>query len=58
MEKENLENFLKNTENFNKEKKYELLFYKNNDLIGEIKEKVRLTFLNKNNNKNNIVDEE
>ena len=58
MEKENLEIFLKNSENFNKEKKYELLFYKNNDLIGEIKEKVRLTFLNKNNNKINIVDEE
>ena len=58
MEKDNLENFLKNSENFNKEKKYELLFYKNNDLIGEIKEKVRLTFINKNNNKGNIVDEE
>ena len=58
MEKENLENFLNNSKNFNKEKKYELLFYKNNDLIGEIEEKVRLTFLNKNNNKRNVIDEE
>ena len=58
MEKENLENFLNNSKNFNKEKKYELLFYKNNDLIGEIEEKVRLTFLNKNNNKGNVIDEE
>ena len=47
LEKEQLDNFLNNSENFNKDKKYELLFYKNNDLIKELKEKVRLTFINK-----------
>ena len=56
LEKEQLDNFLNNSENFNKDKKYELLFYKNNDLIRELKEKVRLTFINKNELKNNISE--
>lgn len=54
LNKESIELFLQNSENFNKNKKYELLFYKNNDLIKELKEKVRLTFINKNNPKINI----
>ena len=54
LEKEQLDTFLNNSEIFNKDKKYELLYYKNNDLIEELKEKVRLTFLNKNDLKSNI----
>ena len=56
LNKEELDIFLENSENFNKDKKYELLFYKNNDLIKELKEKVRLSFLNKNNPKINIEE--
>ena len=56
LEKGQLDTFLNNTENFNKDKKYELLFYKNNDLIEELKEKVRLTFINKNDLKGNIYE--
>ena len=56
LEKEQLDNFLNNSENFNKDKKYELLFYKNNDLIEELKEKLRLTFINKNDLKGNIYE--
>ena len=53
LQKEQMDNFLDNSEKFNQDKKYELLFYKNNDLIKELKEKVRLTFLNNNNLKIN-----
>ena len=56
LNKEEIDLFLQNSEDFNKDKKYELLFYKNNDLIAELKEKVRLTFLNKNNSEINNVE--
>ena len=57
LEQEQLDTFIKNSEDFNKDKKYELLFYKNNDLIVELKEKIRLTFINKNNPKVNIDED-
>lgn len=57
LDKEQLDIFLKNSESFNKDKKFELLFYKNNELIEEVKEKLKLTLLNKNNAKVNIDEE-
>ena len=48
--------FLKNTEKFNKDKKYELLFYKNDDMIQKLKVKVKLIENNKNNPKV-VIDE-
>lgn len=57
LDKEKLDIFLKNSESFNKDKKFELLFYKNNELIEEVKEKLKLTLLNKNNAKVNIDEE-
>lgn len=53
LNKDQLDNFLVNSAKFNEDKKYELLFYKNNDLIKELKEKARLTFSNNNNQKIN-----
>ena len=44
-----LEIFVINSRDFNKDKKYELFFIKNNDMIEELKDKVKLTFANKNN---------
>ena len=44
-----LEIFVINSRDFNKDKKYELLFSRNNDMIEELKDKVKLTFANKNN---------
>lgn len=44
-----LEIFIINSRDFNKDKKYELLFSRNNDMIEELKDKVKLTFANKNN---------
>ena len=57
IDKEQIDNFLQNSENFNKDKKFELLFYKNNELIGEIKGKVQLASLNKNKPKLNIDED-
>lgn len=36
-----------NSQEFNKDKKYELFFYRNNDMIAELKDKIKLTFANK-----------
>ena len=44
-----LEIFVINSRDFNKDKKYELLFSRNNDMVEELKDKVKLTFANKNN---------
>ena len=44
-----LEIFVINSRDFNKDKKYELLFSRNNDMIEELKDKVKLTFANKHN---------
>ena len=57
MDKNNLNTFLKNSEAFNRDKKHELLYYKNNEMIQELKEKIKIYNLNKNNNKLNIDEE-
>ena len=44
-----LDIFVINSGDFNKDKKHELFFYRNNDMITELKDKVKLTFANKNN---------
>ena len=44
-----LEIFAINSRDFNKDKKYELLFSRNNDMIEELKDKIKLTFAKKNN---------
>ena len=57
LDKDQIDNFLKNSENFNKDKKFELLYYKNNELIGELKGKIQLAALNKNKPKLNIDED-
>jgi len=47
-DKKYLELFMINSQEFNKDKKYELFFYRNNDMIAELKDKIKLTFANKN----------
>ena len=47
-DKQQLEVFAINSADFNKDKKYELFFYRNNDMIAELKDKIKLTFTNKN----------
>ena len=44
-----LEIFAINSRDFNKDKKYELLFSRNNDMIEELQDKIKLTFAKKNN---------
>jgi hypothetical protein len=44
-----LEIFVINSRDFNKDKKYELLFSRNNDMIEELQDKIKLTFAKKNN---------
>ena len=48
-DKKQLDVFVINSAEFNKDKKYELFFYRNNDMITELKDKIRLT-LNNNSN--------
>ena len=48
-DKKNLEVFVINSAEFNKDKKYELFFYRNNDMITELKDKIKLTLNNKSN---------
>ena len=47
-DKKQLDVFVINSAEFNKDKKYELFFYRNNDMITELKDKIKLTFANKN----------
>ena len=48
-DKKNLEVFVINSAEFNKDKKNELFFYRNNDMINELKDKIKLTLNNKSN---------
>ena len=48
-DKQQLEVFIINSGDFNKDKKYELFFYRNNDMIEELKDKIKLTFAKKSN---------
>ena len=48
-DKKQLDVFVINSAEFNKDKKYELFFYRNNDMINELKDKIRLTLNNKSN---------
>ena len=48
-DKKHLEVFVINSAEFNKDKKYELFFYRNNDMITELKDKIKLTLNNKSN---------
>ena len=48
-DKKNLEVFVINSAEFNRDKKYELFFYRNNDMINELKDKIKLTLNNKSN---------
>ena len=48
-DKKQLDVFVINSAEFNKDKKYELFFYRNNDMITELKDKIRLTLNNKSN---------
>jgi hypothetical protein len=48
-DKNQLDVFVINSAEFNKDKKYELFFYRNNDMINELKDKIRLTLNNKSN---------
>ena len=48
-DKQQLEVFIINSGDFNKDKKYELFFYRNNDMIEELKDKIKLTLANKSN---------
>ena len=47
-DKNKLELFVTNSGDFNKDKKHELFFYRNSDMIEELKDKIKLTFANKN----------
>jgi len=47
-DKNKLELFVTNSGDFNKDKKHELFFYRNSDMIDELKDKIKLTFANKN----------
>ena len=47
-DKNKLELFVINSGDFNKDKKHELFFYRNSDMIEELKDKIKLTFANKN----------
>ena len=47
-DKNKLELFVTNSGDFNKDKKHELFFYRNSDMINELKDKIKLTFANKN----------
>ena len=47
-DKNKLELFVINSGDFNKDKKHELFFYRNSDMIDELKDKIKLTFANKN----------
>ena len=48
-DKQQLEVFIINSGDFNKDKKYELFFYRNHDMIEELKDKIKLTFAKKSN---------
>ena len=48
-DKNKLNIFVINSNEFNKNNKFELLFYKNNDMIEELKDKIRLTVEKKDN---------
>ena len=47
-DKNKMELFVLHSGDFNKDKKHELFFYRNNDMITELKDKIKLTFANKN----------
>ena len=47
-DKNKMELFVIHSGDFNKDKKHELFFYRNNDMINELKDKIKLTFANKN----------
>ena len=47
-DKNKMELFVLHSGDFNKDKKHELFFYRNNDMINELKDKIKLTFANKN----------
>ena len=47
-DKNKMELFVIHSGDFNKDKKHELFFYRNNDMITELKDKIKLTFANKN----------
>ena len=48
-DKKHINIFIINSAEFNKDKKYELFFYRNNDMLDELKDKIRLTLNNKSN---------
>jgi len=54
IDRENLNYFLENTKKFNEDKKSELLYYKNQGMIEEIKEKMRMNPSKENEPKLNI----
>lgn len=56
IDKEYLNNFIENTKKFNEDKKSELLYYKNQGMIEEIKEKMKMNLAQQNMPKN--IDEE
>ena len=47
-DKNKMELFVLHSGDFNKDKKHELFFYRNNDMINELRDKIKLTFANKN----------
>ena len=47
-DKKQINIFIINSAEFNKDKKYELFFYRNNDMLDELKDKIRLTLNNSN----------
>ena len=47
-DKKQINIFIINSVEFNKDKKYELFFYRNNDMLDELKDKIRLTLNNSN----------
>ena len=47
-DKDKMKLFVIHSGDFNKDKKHELFFYRNNDMINELKDKIKLTFANKN----------
>lgn len=53
----NLNNFIENTKKFNEDKKSELLYYKNQGIIEEIKEKMRMNPLKENEAKLNVDED-
>ena len=57
IDRDNLNNFIENTKKFNEDKKSELLYYKNQGMIEEIKEKMKINPMKENESKLNVDED-